>query len=313
MSEKMSKKYFLEDLHEYEGEWGGHYINARKNKHGQFFKTAEDWEKYRPGDGNTPLMIHLFNNIGIEFKYCLDIGAYSTMDSNVYPIMKRFGTEGLLIDGNNKHRDPVVVQAWIQQSNLHHILSENGCPKKLDFLSVDIDNNDYWILKTLLSEGYISNVLIFEFNPAFSIDESYVKTYHHAARKNDKHTGCSSCYGSSLRAVTNLAYEFGYRLIHTIPGENNAVFIQKRFDTKDMCANKLKMLSRLHPEPWIEKHKIKMNKERYGISTEVRHVKGNMCQYLNSEEISLLKKKMISSFVEVDSLSYKLAESTIPK
>ena len=81
----MKTQYFLDNLQDYEGTIGGQHYNNNS--------TTED--------GNHEVALHIFDNIGIEHNYVLDIGAFSTKASNVVPIMKRYNIPGLLLDGVN--------------------------------------------------------------------------------------------------------------------------------------------------------------------------------------------------------------------
>jgi hypothetical protein len=81
--------------------------------------------------------------------------------------------------------------------------------KEFDFLSVDIDGNDYWVTKEILKE-YRPAVISVEFNPNFPIGVS-------ATLKN-----CNSnfvwifpdkVYGASARAIYELGKSHGYSYV----------------------------------------------------------------------------------------------------
>ena len=287
----MSEKYFLDDLEDYRGEIGGHYSNVRiAVKHAPPSHQEKripieayfPWDLYGTEDGNVGVTQHIFDNIGLEFDFVLDIGAYSSMASNVVPIamskINRLLQQGqrdikikaLLIDGENKHNDDHVVKAWITRENVCDCLSMLGCPKRMDFISLDIDNMDYWVLKEILEADYLSNLLIAEFNPAFSFDESYTKCYTANDSKEGIFTAGSSSYGVSLKALTDLTGRYGYRLVHVMQENNvgaksnNAIFLQSRFDIEDKFADQAATLQSLHPEPFIETHKSRANRQKFG-------------------------------------------------
>jgi hypothetical protein len=247
-------KYFLDNLQNYEGEIGGHH-----SKKG----TTED--------GNDTVAMHIFDSIGIEYRHVLDIGAFSTKASNVIPIMKKYGIEGLLLDGENKYHDPKITKVWLEVDNILNILENLGCPKKLDYISIDIDNMDYWILEKVLSSGYDSNLIIVEFNPIWSHSEAYVKKYYKNAKKGDEKTGVSSNYGASLRAFSILLSKFDYRLIHVVqkcyeskqPTSNNAFFIKSKFDHLDKFKDHEDVIKELLPEPFVEGAKMKRNMSKF--------------------------------------------------
>jgi hypothetical protein len=290
----MSEKYFLDELEGYRGEIGGHYSNlSLAAKYAPLFHLEKripieeyfPWDLYGTEDGNVGVTRHIFDNIGLEFDFVLDIGAYSTMASNVVPIVgsradsllqqgqSNIKIKALLIDGENKHNDAHVVKEWITRENVCDCLSTLGCPKRMDFISLDIDNMDYWVLKEMLEADYLSNLLIAEFNPAFSFDESYTKCYTADDSKDGIFTAGSSNYGVSLKALTDLTGRFGYRLVHvmqeniTVGRSNNAIFLQSRFDTENKFADQTATIQSLHPEPFIETHKFSANRQKFGTDS----------------------------------------------
>ena len=286
----MSDKYFLDDLQGYRGAIGGHYSNCKLSaKHGPSLHEEEHiplseyfpWDQYGTEDGNIGVSRHIFDNIGLEFNCFLDIGAYSKMASNVFPIAAMSpGADVLLIDGENKHHDPHVVKTWITRENVCNHLSILKCPKMLDFISIDIDNMDYWVLKEMLENGYLSNLLIAEFNPVFRFDESYTKRYSPGDSKAGDDTAGSSNYGVSLKALASLVGRFGYRLVHvmkdhiTAGRSNNAIFLQARFDTENKFEDQAATVASLHPEPFVELYKGLSNYQKFGTADleEIRDI-----------------------------------------
>ena len=266
-------KYFLEDLENYIGEIGGH---SSTNK-----STTED--------GNHGIALHIFNNIGIQHGYVLDIGAFSYKGSNVTPLMDKYDIDGLLLDGSNKYKDERITKVWLEPDNVVDILQSHNCPKKLDYISIDIDNMDYWVLKSVLEGGYSSNLMILEFNPIFDNDESYTKKYIKGAKKADGETALSSNYGASLHAFQTLLTHYGYRLIHVVlqneygkPSSNNAFFIKNEFDTNNLFADSVNTINKVFNTPFVEVFKQKGNKSKF-----------------KTTDVSVVKDNLIKSFVKV--------------
>lgn len=252
-------KYYLENLQSIEGLVGGHHSN-----------NSSPTE-----DGNQEVALHIFENIGIEHKFVLDIGAFSTKASNVVPIMKKYNIPGLLLDGANKYNDPAIIKTWITAENVSELLSNLKCPKKLDYISLDIDNMDYWIIKSVLEAGYLSNLMIVEFNPLWSYNEPYTKSYNPSGNKNDSSTDYTSNYGASLYAFTKLLNNYGYRLVHVMqqnthgdPCSNNAFFLQEKFDTKNYFSNQEEVIKQLFPISFIESFKRDKTFNKFKVNTE---------------------------------------------
>lgn len=273
----MSEKYFLDNLQQHSTEIGGHYRNRdifadwlMKYDRDAFPKyvRATGAKYFATDDGNTGVILHIFENIGIEFQFALDIGAYSVAASNITPVVIKYAIDSLLLDAENKHQDKYISKEWVTKENVCSILQKYHTPKNLDLISLDIDNMDYWVLKALLEGGYRSNLLIAEFNPVFCHDEGFTKQYiPDAAKKSGLDTMGSSNYGASLKAITDLTGGFGYRLIHvmstqTEPG-NNAIFLQSRFDPEDKFEDQSKVLQSLHPVPFVESHKSVANRQKF--------------------------------------------------
>lgn len=248
---------FLDNLQQYEGLIGGHHAN-----------NGSPTE-----DGNQGVALHIFENIGIEHEYVLDIGAFSKKASNVVPIMEKYNIPGLLLDGDNKYNDKEITKVWITQDNIVSLLEKYGCPKNVDYISVDIDNMDYWIMKSLLGSGYKSNVIIAEFNPIWSYNEAYTKIYREKTHKADSETSYSSNYGVSLYGLVKLFSQYGYRLVHVMkqnqhgdPSSNNAFFIQEKFDTQNKFQNQEEVIKELFPTAFIEPFKKDGNIRKFGTN-----------------------------------------------
>ena len=252
-------KYYLENLQSLEGLIGGHHSN-----NGSLTE-----------DGNQDIALHIFDNIGIEHGFVLDIGAFSTKASNVVPVMKKYNIPGLLLDGANKYNDPEIIKTWITVENVQELLQNLNCPKNLDYISLDIDNMDYWIIKAVLDSGYLSNLLIVEFNPLWSYDESYTKKYNPLGNKNDSSTDYTSNYGASLYAFVKLLQKYGYRLVHVMkqnthgdPSSNNAFFLQEKFDTENLFSNQNEVIKQLFPISFIESFKRNKTFAKFNASNE---------------------------------------------
>jgi len=45
---------------------------------------------------------------------------------------------------------PKLVQAWISAENINKLITANGFAGEIDLLFLDIDGNDYWVLRNCL-------------------------------------------------------------------------------------------------------------------------------------------------------------------
>lgn len=82
------------------------------------------------------------------------------------------------------------------------LLQEHGVPDDLDLLSIDIDGGDYHLLAALRPTTIRPRLVVVEFNPTVPNSVTYIQADAPGVHK-----------GSSLRALTVLGAEIGYRLV----------------------------------------------------------------------------------------------------
>ena len=139
----------------------------------------------------------------------IDIGAGDGFRlSNTRDLIERHGATGLLIDADNGG-NPEVVQAFVKLDNIIDLLDENNAPWPPDFLSIDIDGNDYWILLAVLTHG-LPKLIMAEVNTRFhSAEEAFTVPYEpNRTWNNDDH------FGMSFGAFRKLMEANGYTVVH---------------------------------------------------------------------------------------------------
>ena len=170
--------------------------------------------------GEESLFDYIFNNIGSD-KFLVDLGAGglgSKLSNTQYLIEK--GWNGVRIDGE-KDPNRGIKQAFITAENIIDILNKYNTPTSIDLLSIDLDGNDYWILKAILESKYSPRVIINEFNGCLSENKKQIMKY------NPNHTwGENDYYGASFEAFRHLLRAFGYTLVHQV-ATTNMLFIRE--------------------------------------------------------------------------------------
>lgn len=161
-------------------------------------------------------------------RFCVDIGAWDGKHlSNTYSLLHDSTAEwgGLLVEANAQRCQELrklysekqlvrclnlsVSCSSTSKAGLVRILDEYGTsielPEDFDFLSIDIDGADYWLLHSLLNMGrYQPKVICVEFNPTMPDDLIYIPPRNDIIR-----------HGCSLAALVELAEQHGYRLVET--------------------------------------------------------------------------------------------------
>ena len=159
-------------------------------------------------------------------QWCVEFGAWDgKYMCNTLALIER-GYHAVMIEGNNgKYKElksnhagnekVIPVNAFVGfdvEDGLDSILSKYPVPADFDFLSIDIDGNDYHTWKAV--EKYRPKLVCIEFNPTIPSEVSFIQD-----ADPDVSQGCS------LLAMTELARTKGYELVCVIPF--NAFFVDK--------------------------------------------------------------------------------------
>lgn len=167
----------------------------------------------------------------LKHKYFIEIGFHNTEFNTIGLIEKNFS--GLLIDGGRfvniltmkfilkilGKKNVKVKNFFVEKKNIKKIFKEN---KKIGCLSIDIDGNDFWIVKSILELNIRPEIFIVEYNPSF-LNYSYSVPYDKNFNRFKKHSS-GLYHGASLYAFSKLFKKNGYHLIKVIGGVN-AIFI----------------------------------------------------------------------------------------
>ena len=165
--------------------------------------------------GEEPYFDFIFKNIGIINHYLVDFGAggLGSQMSNSRYLMEQ-GWTGLRMDGC-PDPDTDIKQEFITSENIIELFEKYKVPKRFDFLSIDVDGNDYHILKKIFDAGYKPQLIVAEFNGCIPENESRAIAYNpnHTWSENDY-------YGFSFLAGKKLTSQNGYSLIHQVASTN---------------------------------------------------------------------------------------------
>ena len=131
-------------------------------------------------------------------KTCVEFGAWDGIHwSNTYNLIKNHSFKAILIEGdkkrfkelnNNIPKCTIKINRFVEfsgKNKLDNILKKHNFPKNFDFLSIDIDGNDYHIFQGL--KIYRPKLICIEFNPTISNEVNFIQ------EKNIKiNQGCSA-------------------------------------------------------------------------------------------------------------------------
>ena len=168
--------------------------------------TISKWSKFSQAHEECYIN-HILKNIPSKNKFILELGAWDGYHlSNTRWFIDDLGYDALLIDGDN-HGNEAVHEHFITKENITNLLSIYKCPKDFDFLCIDLDGNDIYILDEIL-EKYSPSLIVAEFNPIFQPDESKAIEYNPNHQwENDNY------YGFSFLAGIKMAEKHDYTCI----------------------------------------------------------------------------------------------------
>lgn len=181
-------------------------------------------------------ILFIFSLIGMGKKRFVEIGCDDGVNSNSANLYFNFGWHGLFIDGNSKSikrgrkfyskypqpwsAPPEFKQALVKRENINELLTEAGMTGEIDFLSIDIDGNDYWIWDAL--EAASPRVVMIETHNRFGM-RNIVVPYDPDYFWPGKHP---IYHGASPVAMTKLARKKGYRLVGANDLGFNFIFVK---------------------------------------------------------------------------------------
>jgi hypothetical protein len=204
--------------------------------HGSKISTSRpsDWllqhrRKITSQLGEDGILEKVFEIIPDLNHWCVEFGAGDGQTlSNTYHLINQQGWSSVQIEANSllyealasrySDRDEVIclnrVISFTGDNTLDQVLQMTPIPLNFDFLSIDIDGNDYHVWDSL--KLYRPKLIVIEFNPTIPHYVSYVQPKEVEVYQ-----------GSSLCALQQLGQEKGYELIAST--EWNGFFVDSKY------------------------------------------------------------------------------------
>ncbi len=192
--------------------------------------------------GEDGVIERIFEIIEPTSKFAVEFGASDGITaSNVRRLILEDGWGSFQIEGDPERAAKLdeayagfprikTLEAWVFPGNIEILFEENGVPRDLDFLVIDIDSNDYYVWRAI--HDYRPKVVQIEFNPFYPPPELMVIDFHPMNYWDN-----STYVGASLQSLYKLAKKKRYELIYVMSGGPNAFFVDAqyypRFGIKD--------------------------------------------------------------------------------
>jgi hypothetical protein len=183
------------------------------------------------------ILHEIVRRIGAGSRTFVEIGTGDGLENNTLFLLTQ-GWRGLWIEGSRRRVATArknlgvlvtdgrlrVEQQFVTAANIDEKVRRLVPAPEVDLLSVDIDGNDYYILRAI--QSIVPRVIIAEYNAKFPPDVSWVMEYNEAHRWDE-----SDYFGSSLKALETLLAERGYSLVGCNLLGCNAFFVRSELAT----------------------------------------------------------------------------------
>lgn len=203
---------------------------SSKNIQDYEFKIFSQW-------GDDGIIQYLIKHVPVENKFFIEFGVEDYMESNTRFLMINNNWSGFVMDGSENHMNGLTKRPWfwkydltckavfIDKDNINSLLSELNIAN-IGLLHIDIDGNDYHILKEIDFATLNPSILIMEYNAVFGQDRAISVPYRKDFVRGKAHYS-HLYFGASLKALTLLAEEKGYALVGCNLAGNNGYYVRK--------------------------------------------------------------------------------------
>ena len=207
------------------------------------FKSLWDAEvKVYSQWGEDGILDYLCNKIDLSKPRVLEIGAGNFSECNSRFLAENRNASIFAVDGRDDLESSVesnslrsknhifAYQTWVSPNNINQIISKAQTSiGNLDIFSLDLDGNDYWILKEANLESV--SIVVAEYNPLFGHLRAVSVPRDDEFDRKSKHYSWLY-YGASLKAFEYVLDTKGFQFVGTNRVGNNAFFVRKDLTDK---------------------------------------------------------------------------------
>jgi hypothetical protein len=194
------------------------------------------FRKYSHGNQDG-ILSKIFKAIGVTNRVAVEFGfGYEGRSGNTGEqlIEKNSGLNTRLLRNtgwNVTYFDAIISDAkagirkvTLTEENIVEAFRDAGVPTEVDYVSIDVDSIDLWLLRALLQSqrpgSYSPRVISVEFNRNFLswMHLTHVRNWHKWTQR--------SLYGASAGAINHVASANGYRVVNIMPSGLDMFFVR---------------------------------------------------------------------------------------
>lgn len=191
-------------------------------------------------NGEDGILLWLFSQIGTGTKTFIEFGSGSGRECLAANLILNFGWKGLLMDGSeenvaeaklffkylmpwSEYEQLEIRKEFVTKENIESLLASRKHQGEVDFLSIDIDGNDYWVWEAI--ESIKPRVSVIEYNASFGPTRSITVPY-----KPDFDAYAEQplglYHGVSVQALVKLGERKGYKFVGCDSNGANTFFVR---------------------------------------------------------------------------------------
>lgn len=173
---------------------------------------------YRSQNEEDGLLLAIFKRIGMTDRRCVEIGCGLNGGNSGF-LVQECGWTGLMVDADRRKIASITtrfaghsltaVKHRVTREDINVLVQTYGFTGELDFLSIDIDGNDYWVWEAVTACS--PRVVALEYNWLFGPEKAVTIPYDPEFRLSESAT--RGYRGASLAALAHLSHRKGYRLV----------------------------------------------------------------------------------------------------
>ena len=201
-------------------------LTDKRYLEGYGFKVYSQYDE----DG---ILQEIFRRVGTTDRRFVEFGVENGLECNSHYLLLQ-GWQGLWIEGSEAHYWSIqyrfyhaihsgmlqVANRMVTKDNINRIIAEHGIQGEIDLLSVDIDTNDYYVLKAI--DVIRPRVVVAEYNAKFPPPVEWTRIYDESHGWDG-----SDDMGVSLSLLDRMMNEKGYALVGTNLSGVNAFFVRQ--------------------------------------------------------------------------------------
>lgn len=142
----------------------------------------------------------------------------------------RQGWEGKFFDAEFENLDIGLYKRVLTRETIADIFREVNIPIDVDYVSIDVDSIDAWLLMGLLEGGYRPRVISVEYNALWAKDQLIT-----CREEWEPWSHSSPVYGAGAGTIEYIGRKYGYKTVDIVPKLD--MFMVKEDILQEKCPN----------------------------------------------------------------------------